>query len=151
MARHPAWVRRVLTSDDLDAITRAIGLAESHSAAEIRVHLDARCPGEPLARAQAVFESLGMQRTAARAGVLVYLSLEDHRLAVLGDRGVHARVGQAYWDRLASAVAADLAAGRVCDGLLAAVRDLDTVLAAHFPRGPADVNELGDDVSLGPA
>jgi uncharacterized membrane protein len=150
MAQPPAWVRRVLTADDLDAIARAIGLAESRSAAEIRVHLDARCPGEPLARAQAVFESLGMHRTAARTGVLVYVSLEDHRLAVIGDRGVHARVGQAYWDRLAAAVVADLAAGRVREGLLATVGDLGAVLAAHFPRRPGDENELGDEVSLGP-
>jgi len=47
-----------------------------------------------------VFERLGMHRTAAHHGVLIYVAIEDRKLAVLGDRGIHERVGQPYWDRL---------------------------------------------------
>jgi len=56
MARHPRWVRGFLAEADLDAVTQAIGVAELRTSAEIRVHLDHRCPGEPMARAVAVFE-----------------------------------------------------------------------------------------------
>ena len=106
MARHPRWVRRFLGEADLDAVAAAIATAEAATSAEIRVHLDARCPGEALARATLVFERLGMHRTAARHGVLIYVSIEDRKLAVLGDRGIHERVGQAYWDGLVEAVLA---------------------------------------------
>ena len=150
MARHPRWVRAFLSAADLDAVAAAIAAAEAATSAEIRVHLDARCPGDPMARAVAVFERLGMHRTAARHGVLVYLSVEDHKLAVLGDRGIHERVGQVYWDRLVQEVIAHLRERRHRDGLVHAIAEVGAVLHHHFPRRPDDVNELPDRVSLGP-
>jgi uncharacterized membrane protein len=150
MARHPRWVRAFLSDADLDAVTAAIAAAEAETAAEIRVHLDARCPGDALARGIAVFERLGMHRTAARHGVLVYVSVEDHKLAVLGDRGIHERVGQVYWDGLVRDVIAHLRQQRHRDGLVHAVAEVGAVLRRHFPRRPDDVNELPDRVSVEP-
>lgn len=150
MARHPRWVRAFLSDGDLDAVAAAIAAAEASTSAEIRVHLDARCPGDPMARAVAVFERLGMHRTAERHGVLVYVSVEDHKLAVVGDRGIHERVGQDYWESLVAAVLAHFRQERPRDGLLHAVGEVGTVLRRHFPRRPDDVNELPDRVSLGP-
>jgi len=150
MARHPRWVRAFLSDADLDAVAAAIAAAEAATSAEIRVHLDARCPDDPMARAVAVFERLGMHRTAARHGVLVYVSVEDHKLAVLGDRGIHERVGQVYWDRLVQEVIAHLRERHHRDGLAHAVAEVGAVLRRHFPRRPDDVNELPDRVSLGP-
>ncbi len=150
MARHPRWVRAFLSDADLDAVAAAIAAAEAETSAEIRVHLDARCPGDPMARAVAVFERLGMHRTAERHGVLVYVSVEDHKLAVVGDRGIHERVGQDYWASLVAAVLAHFRQERPRDGLLHAVGEVGTVLRRHFPRRPDDVNELPDRVSLGP-
>jgi uncharacterized membrane protein len=151
MAQHPRWVRRFLDPADLDAVAAAITGAEAATSGEIRVHLDARCPGEALARAALVFERLGMHRTAARHGVLIYVSVEDHKLAVLGDRGIHERVGQAYWDGLVAAVLAHFRDGRFRDGLAHAVGEVGAVLGRHFPRRPDDVNELPDRVSVEPS
>ena len=148
MARHPRWVRAFVGEADLDAVARAIADEEARTSAEIRVHLDHRCPGEPMARAVMVFERLGMHRTAARHGVLIYVSVEDHKLAVLGDQGIHERVGQAYWERLVEAVLAHFRAERPRDGLLHAVGEVGAVLSRHFPRRPGDVNELSDQVSI---
>jgi uncharacterized membrane protein len=151
MARHPRWVRRFLDEADLDAVSAAIAAAEAGTSAEIRVHLDARCPGEALARAALVFERLGMHRTAARNGVLIYVSIEDHKLAVLGDHGIHERVGQAYWDRLVEAVAGHFRGRRFREGLVHAVGEAGASLGRHFPRRPDDVDELPDRVSIDPA
>ena len=148
MARHPRWVRAFLGEADLDGVARAIATAETRTSAEIRVHLDHRCPGEAMARAVTVFERLGMHRTAARHGVLIYVSVDDHKLAVLGDQGIHERVGQAYWERLVDGVLAHFRDERPRDGLLHAVNEVGTVLAHHFPRRPDDVNELSDQVSI---
>jgi uncharacterized membrane protein len=103
-----------------------------------------------MARAVAVFERLGMHRTAARHGVLIYVSVGDHKLAVLGDLGIHERVGQAYWERLVEAVLAHFRDERPRDGLLHAVGEVGAILARHFPRRPDDVNELSDQVSIDP-
>jgi uncharacterized membrane protein len=151
MARHPRWVRGFLAEADLEAVRQAIAAAEARTSAEIRVHLDHHCSGPALPRAVAVFERLGMHRTAAHHGVLIYVSVSDHKLAVLGDRGIHERVGQAYWDRLVEAVLAHFREERPRDGLLHAVGEAGAVLARHFPRRPGDVNELPDQVSIDPS
>jgi uncharacterized membrane protein len=151
MTRHPRWVLSFLSAADLDAVAAAIAAAEAGTSAEIRVHLEASCSGDAVARAVEVFERLGMQRTAEGHGVLVYVSIEDHKLAVIGDRGIHERVGQAYWERVVEMVLADFRQARPRDGLAHAVGELGRVLRRHFPRRPDDVNELPDHVSIEPS
>jgi uncharacterized membrane protein len=144
----PRWVQRFIAPDDLDAVTRAVGEAEAGTSGEIRVHLEARCPGDPMARAVEVFDRLGMGRTALRNGVLIYLAVEDRKLAVIGDAGVHERVPGEYWERLKQALVTELRAGHPRDGLVAAVREVGETLRRHFPRAPDDRNELTDQVSV---
>jgi uncharacterized membrane protein len=147
MAIPPQWLREFLAEADLAAVAAAVAEAEARTSAEIRVHVDPRCPGAPMARAVEVFERLGMARTARRNGVLVYLAIEDRKLAVIGDAGVHARVPGDYWERLRDDLAARLREGRPRDGLIAAVATVGETLQRHFPRGPGDRNELSDEVS----
>jgi uncharacterized membrane protein len=148
MARHPRWVRDFLTEADLEAVRRAILEAEANTSAEIRVHLDHRCPGDPMARAVALFEGLGMHKTAERHGVLIYVAITDRKLAVIGDRGIHERVGDQYWPELVAAVTSHFRDERPRDGLVHAVDELGQVLRQHFPRRPDDVDELGNEVSI---
>ena len=149
MARHPRWVRRFLSDADLEAVARAVAETETRTSGEIRVHLDATCAGDPLRRAVAVFERLGMHRTSQRNGILVYLAIEDRKLAVIGDAEVHARVPDDYWPRLTATLADRCRAGRPQDGLITVVRDVGELLSRHFPHRPDDRNELSDEVSLG--
>ncbi|MGH7393382.1 MAG: TPM domain-containing protein [Candidatus Rokuibacteriota bacterium] len=153
MAKHPAWLHALLGDDDLDAVVAAIRRAETGTSGEVRVHLERRLPrssrDDALGRAREVFARLGMDRTAARNGVLIYLALVEHRLAVVGDEAVHARVGDGYWTRLRDALVDRLRAGHAREAIVAAVEDVGEVLHQHFPRRRDDVNELSDDVSAG--
>jgi uncharacterized membrane protein len=148
MATHPRWVRHFLSEADLDAVAQAVVAAERTTSAEIRVHLDHRCPGEALPRAVAVFERLGMHATEQRSGVLIYVAVGDRKLAVIGDRGIHERVGDAYWQQVVDAMLGHLRGSRPRDGLVQAVRDVGAALQNHFPRRDDDRNELADDVSI---
>jgi uncharacterized membrane protein len=78
----------------------------------------------------------------------VYVAITDRKLAVIGDRGIHERVGQEYWARLVAAVTAHFRAEHARDGFIHAIAEVGAVLAEHFPRRPDDVNELGDEVSI---
>ena len=149
MARHPGWVRRFMSEADLEAVRLAITEAEAATSAEIRVHVDHRCPGDPIRRAAAVFERLGMHRTAGRHGVLIYVAISHRKLAVIGDEGIHVRVGETYWQGLVTDVLAHFRDQRPRDGLLHAVAELGAALHQHFPRDPDDRNELSDEVSIG--
>jgi uncharacterized membrane protein len=148
---HPRWTHHLLSDADLDAIAAAVTEAERQTSGEIRVHLERRVPppGDALARAAEIFTRLGMEATAERNGVLVYLAVDDHRLAVVGDAGVHAHVGDEYWTRVRDAMVERLRQGRAREAVLHAIGEVGLVLARFFPRRPDDRNELSDRVSLG--
>ena len=149
MARHPTWVRAFLSDDDLEAVARAVADAERHTSAEIRVHLDHACDGAAFQQAIKVFERLGMHKTTARNGVLVYISVTDRKLAVIGDRGIHDRVGEAYWQGLVAAVRERMSQQQARGALVHAIAEVGRELGRHFPRRPGDKNELADGVSFG--
>jgi uncharacterized membrane protein len=152
--RHPRWAERLFSAADFAAIADAVGRAEATTSAEIRVHLERRVhrlPGQradALRRARKVFTHLGMHLTAERHGVLLYLAVEDRKLAIVGDEGIHRHVGDAYWERVRDLMVAKLREGRALEAVLAGVAEVGRVLAQHFPRRPDDRNELGDEVSV---
>ena len=157
MVRHPGWASRVFSRADLDAIVEAVRAAERRTAAEIRVHVERHfAQGGPagardaMTRARQVFVALRMHETAHRAGVLIYLALEARALAIVGDEGIHARVGDDYWAAIRDRMIERLRAGAPRDAVVDAVADVGAVLAREFPRRPDDVDELSDEVSLGP-
>jgi uncharacterized membrane protein len=129
-----------LSDEDFDAIARALASAEAHTSGEIRVHLERRVtrgpggtPGDVLKRARDVFAHLGMHRTPERHGVLIYLAVEDRRLAIVGDEGIHGRVGEDYWAGVRDLMVEKLRSQRPRDAILAAIEEIVRVLRAHFP------------------
>ena len=102
-----------------------------------------------MASAVRVFERLGMHRTAKRHGVLIYAAVKDRKLAVIGDQGIHERVGEGYWHRLVDGMLGHFRSERPRDGFIHALGELAAVLREHFPRRPDDENELSDEISVG--
>jgi uncharacterized membrane protein len=153
-SRHPRWARRLFSAQDFDAIAEAVARAEATTSAEIRVHLERRVHRLPwqrpdaLRRARRVFAHLGMHLTAERHGVLIYLAIEDRKLAVVGDEGIHRHVGDAYWEGVRDLMIGPLREGRALSAVTAGVAEVGRVLARHFPRRPDDRNELSDQVSI---
>ena len=101
-----------------------------------------------LRAAKVAFVDHGVHATKARAGVLVYLSLLERRVQVLGDAGVHAIVGDAGWASVAARVSGAMKGNNI-DALIDVVRDVGATLAKAFPRAPNDENELPDAVRTG--
>jgi uncharacterized membrane protein len=150
MVRHPRWTRALFTADDLDAIAAAVAAAERGTSGEIRVHLERRLPrgATALARATQLFARLKMNATAERNGVLIYVAVQDRKLAIVGDAGVHAHVGHEYWQRIRDVMVERLRVGAAREAVIHAVIDVGLVLRKFFPRRPDDRNELSDEVSL---
>jgi uncharacterized membrane protein len=152
MVRHPRWVRRVFSPEDLETLRQAIVRAEARTSAEIRVHLELRLPraaaGDALTHARHVFARLGMHRTTRRNGVLIYLALVDRRLAIVGDQGIHDRVGDDYWARIRDHMIERLRRGHPRDAVLEAIAETGQALHECFPSEPGDTDELSDEVSL---
>ena len=96
------------------------------------------------ARALAIFRASAEKRTAHGTGVLLYLSLDEHRAEIIADAAIHDRVPDGVWGAAMAALIGPLHEGRAAEGMVAAVGQIGLVLAEHFPRTPGDVNELPD-------
>ena len=82
--------------------------------------------------------------TVDRTGVLLFLSVLEHRVELIADRGINDAVAPDTWDRIVSALVRGLKRGRTAESLESAIREIGTVLAEHVPPRPDDVNELSD-------
>jgi uncharacterized membrane protein len=145
--RHKAGV--FFEALDRPAIVEAIRKAEAKGRGEIRVHLHHGRTSNPHAEAVKTFEKLGMTKTEQRSSCLVFIAPEERAFAVIGDKGIHERVGDDFWKGARDAAASLFAQGKFTEGIVAAVTLLGDALETHFPkeRGGADTNELADDVS----
>jgi putative membrane protein len=90
------------------------------------------------------FYRLGVHETAGRTGVLVFVSLFERRVVVLGDTGIASKVSAEHWDATRNAVLDGIRRGSLRDGLCAAIERCGDVLAEHHPWTGGDRNELAD-------
>lgn len=95
-------------------------------------------------RAIDLFKVGAERKTAGRTGVLIYLSMAEHRAEIVADEAIDSRVDEAVWGEAMAALLAELREGRCAEGMAAAVERVGAVLAEHFPRDAADRNELPD-------
>lgn len=84
------------------------------------------------------------RRTTGRTGVLIYLSMREHRAEIVADESIAAKVPAEVWGEAMGDMLAHIRHGRVAEGLAVGIRDVGHVLAEHFPRSEDDVNELPD-------
>jgi len=142
--------RKLLKEIDPERIKSAIQAAEKRTSGEIRVSVSQFFWGRVRPVAERTFRRLGMTATKDRNGILFFIVPSRRRFVVLGDEGIHAKVGQEFWDALTADLSGDFKQGRFQDGLLKAIADVGEKLATHFPYDPlTDKNELPDDIDFG--
>ncbi|HEX7877700.1 MAG TPA: TPM domain-containing protein [Sphingobium sp.] len=95
-------------------------------------------------RAIILFRAVAQGRTRGQTGVLIYLSLDEHRAEIVADAAINEKVTPEVWgDAMATLIDA-VRDGRAAEGMAGAVRQVGLVLARHFPRLDSNPNELPD-------
>lgn len=95
-------------------------------------------------RALQAFRLGAEQRTSGRTGILIYVSMREHRAEVLADAAIASKVEADVWVDGLEALLTHIRKGDVAGGMCAAVARVGTILAEHFPRKADDINELPD-------
>ncbi len=95
-------------------------------------------------RAVVVFKAAAERRTEGRTGILIYLSMAEHRAEIVADEAILKVTDDATWGEAMAALLTEVREGRVGDGLVAAIERVGAVLAEHFPRASEDRNEIPD-------
>ena len=142
--------RKLKNLIDSEQVKDAIQKAERQTSGEIRVSVSGYFWGNVNRVAEKAFIRMGMTTTKDRNGILFFIVPSRRRFAVIGDIGIHAKVGQDFWEHLVSAMSENFSKGEFTEGLLRGIEEAGQRLATHFPYDPVgDVNELSDDIDYG--
>lgn len=96
------------------------------------------------ARAISMFKVGTEAKTVGRTGVLLYLSMKEHRAEIVADEEIAKLVAPEVWGDAMVALLDRVKAGQPGEGMAEAVRQMGLVLAEHFPKGSENPNELPD-------
>ena len=131
--------------------------SERRHAGEICVSVEGGLPPSyvwqrltPRDRAIMLFGKLRVWDTEANNGVLIYVLLAEHAIEIVADRGVARHVPPGHWAAVVAHMGEAFRAGRVEQGLMQAIAEVEALLVAHFPlaEGQSNPNELPDAVDL---
>ena len=136
-------------AEEKQLIANAIKNAELNTSGEIRVHLESKCKEDVLDHAAFIFEKLEMHKTESRNGILFYLSLDDHKFAVIGDVGINQKVGDEFWEIVKNEMIPLFKENKMVAGLAMGIEKAGIELKKYFPYQSDDKNELDDEISFG--
>jgi len=139
----------LFTTEQQQQIVGAVKEAELNTSGEIKVHIDRKCKEDVLDHAAYIFDQLEMQKTELRNGVLIYLAVEDRKLAILGDAGINLKVPTDFWDTTRDIMIKNFKEGKFTEGLSEGIKLAGEQLKKYYPYQSDDVNELSDDISFG--
>jgi uncharacterized membrane protein len=139
--------KEFLSKVEHDRIVHAIREAESKTSGEIRVYVQrGKLSGDPLAAAQKKFHQLGMHKTREQNAVLIFVAPRAHKFAVVGDKAIHEKCGDEFWQRIVEGMRAHFQNEKFSHALIEAIKEIGKLLAAHFPKTPGNANEVPDEI-----
>jgi TPM domain len=153
-----ADVRRVLGDAALKRLEARVHDSEKLHSGEIRLCIEAGLPTSYLwkrlsvrDRAIAMFGKLRVWDTEHNNGVLIYLLYAEHKIEIVADRGLKARVPDPEWQAIIERMREPLRAGKFEEGLGLAIDAVEALLEKHFPAGAgaANPNELSNKPWIG--
>ena len=143
------WVLRAFPVSALRTIEQAIADSERTHQGELRFVVEAGLPlhgllrdQSPRARAIELFAQLGVWDTEHNSGVLIYVQLLDRCVEIVADRGIDARVDDAFWSAVCRRMEVAFREGRFESGAVLALKEITMVLAENFPASGDNPDEL---------
>jgi uncharacterized membrane protein len=138
--------KEFLSKLEHDRIVQAIREAEAKTSGEIRVYIQrGKLDGDPLVAAQKKFHRLGMHKTPERNAILIFVAPRAHKFAVVGDKAIHEKCGEQFWQRLVEGMREHFRNEKFSHALTEAIEEAGKALAAHFPK-KSTPSQLSDEI-----
>ncbi|MDP3283830.1 MAG: hypothetical protein Q8M56_05330 [Desulfobacterales bacterium] len=99
-------------------------------------------------RAVTAFYEKQLYKTRDETGILIFISLLEHRVWILGDRGINAKIAPDFWGIMASELSSGIKKKQYGKSVCLAISKCGEELSRHFPKKSDDTNELADEVIL---
>ena len=94
------------------------------------------------------FQKFRLRRTRDATGVLIYISLYERMVRVMGDDAISQKLDQNDWDDVCQTVLQGFSEKKVAEGLKEAILKCGALLGKHFAIQPGDVDELSNELKI---
>ena len=138
----------MFTPTEEKKIVKAIQKAEANTSGELRVHITQQEVEDSFLHAQEIFIQLNMHETQLRNAVLIHISLKSRNFTLLGDVGIHQKVGSEFWEKTKEKMMTCFNQRAIVEGICIGIDEIGKVLHQHFPvNGSINTNELSDEIT----
>jgi uncharacterized membrane protein len=121
-----------MTHEQLATVAAAIAAAEEGTSGRIAVRVIPDRSVDALERAKREFERTGLHRHDSGNAALILVAPKARQFAVVGDRALHARVGDAFWRSVVEESRPYFTRGALTEGIVHSVGRVGEALHAHF-------------------
>ena len=134
----PWRTKSYFTSNQLEQIEQAVGVAELGHPGEIMVIIEGNLPlrqaywVDSHQRALDLFSLFKVWDTQYNSGMLLYVNICEHHLELLADRGIHQFVAPEHWQTICDQVLAEFKQEKYGEGVLAGVQLIGQTLQAFY-------------------
>jgi putative membrane protein len=84
----------------------------------------------------------GLYQTRNRTGILIFISVFERQVWILGDQGINSKVSKDQWDRIIRMITDGIKQKNQAAAICQAVKAAGKLIKTHFPIRPDDQNEL---------
>ena len=139
------------TPGEKEQLLDAIREAEKRTSGEVRLYVESKCRFvDPVDRAKELFLQMKMDQTKDRNATLIYVAVKDRQAAILGDLGIHEKVGSKYWTDEIQKMMVHFRHHHLAQGICQCISDIGEALHHYFPyERDTDKNELPDEIVFG--
>jgi len=139
--------KNFFTTQEQQMLIDAISQAELKTSGEIRLHVENFSFRSEIKNAEKVFLKLKMHETKERNGVLIYIAALSRKIAVVGDEGIHQKLGNEFWKTVVDNLISQFKEHKKAEALAACIVECGAQLGKYFPRSHDDINELSNTIS----
>lgn len=123
-----------MTEEEKQRIGAALAQAQAGTTGKIAVRVINDRTVDAFERAKREFLRTGLHRHPAGNAALVLVAPDARQFAVLGDKALHERVGDAFWQGIVEESRPYFAAGDTIGGITHAIERIGEALHAHFSK-----------------
>ncbi len=96
--------------------------------------------------AMVAFYKHGVHNTKDKTGILIYISLMERMVVVIGDEGIHQKVGSEAWSDVINIIVDGIKKRKLVDGMVNGMESCRELLRTHFPASADNRNEIKNKV-----
>ena len=94
------------------------------------------------------FAAQEMHTTSGRTGVMIFVSVIEHYAEVIADKAIYEKVAPEVWSEVVGELVRHIQEKKPKDGFITAIQKSGDLLAAHFPPGAINEDELSNHLII---